>query len=58
MPTVAVHLLDTEGMSDAQLAAVCGGLDYPPVLVRPRYAVQRKPVGKTTGEVLAGLPEE
>lgn len=58
VPTVAVHLLATEGMSDARLAAVSGGLGYPPVLVRPRYAIQRKPFGKTTAEVLAGLPEE
>jgi hypothetical protein len=58
VPTVAVHLLVTEGMSDARLAGACGGLGYPPVLVRPRYSVQRKPIGKTTGQVLAGLPAE
>jgi hypothetical protein len=56
VPTLVVHLLETTGMTDAELQAGCGGLDYPPVLVRPKYAFHRKPVGETTAEVLAGLP--
>jgi hypothetical protein len=42
-------------MTDAELQAACAGLDYPPVLVRPAYAFQRKPAGETTSEVLARL---
>jgi hypothetical protein len=56
VPTLAVHLLYTEGMTDAELQASCGGLDYPPVLVRPQDAFHRKPPGETTAEVLARLP--
>jgi hypothetical protein len=56
VPTLAVHLLVTDGMTDAELTETCGGLQYPPVLVRPRYAMQRKPAGETTNEVLARLP--
>jgi hypothetical protein len=56
VPTLAVHLVATEGMSDAALQASCGGLDYPPTLVRPLYAIQRKPAGQSTQDVLAGLP--
>jgi hypothetical protein len=57
-PTLAVHVLDTRGMSDAQLTADCGGLEYPPVVVRPWWALQRRPAGETTREVLARLPRE
>jgi hypothetical protein len=58
VPTVAVHLVITDGMTDEELAAACGGLGYPPTLVRPRYAIQRKPSDETTGDVLARLPEK
>ena len=58
MPTVAIHLLFTAGMSEEELAAAGGGLGYPVVLVRPRYVVQRKPAGETTGEVIARFPTE
>lgn len=56
VPTLVVHLVKTAGMSDAQLQADCAGLDYPPVLVRPVYAFQRKPSDETTAKVLARLP--
>lgn len=58
VPTLVVHLLPTGGMTDAELQAVCGGLDYPPTLVRPTYAFQRKPVDESTVEVLARLPRQ
>ncbi len=56
VPTLVFHLLDTRGMSAEVLQASCGGLDYPPVLVRTWYAVQRRPEGESTQEVLARLP--
>jgi hypothetical protein len=55
VPTLAVHVLDTPGLSDVQLTADCGGLGYPPVVVRPRWALQRRPAGETTGDVLDRL---
>jgi hypothetical protein len=55
VPTLVVHLAPTAGMTDEELAAACGGLEYPPTLVRPTYAFQRKPAGETTEEVLARL---
>jgi hypothetical protein len=58
VPTLVVHLLPTAGMTDAELQAACGGLDYPPVLVRPLYAFQRKPADESTAGVLARLPRE
>ena len=58
VPTLVVHLLPTAGMTDAELQAACGGLDYPPVLVRPMYAFQRKPADESTAGVLARLPRE
>jgi hypothetical protein len=57
-PTLVVHLLPTAGMTGAELQAACGGLDYPPALVRPTYALQRKPADESTAEVLAKLPRE
>ena len=54
--TVAVHFLDTTGLSASELRAGSGGLDYPPVLVRPEYAIHRKPPGETVDDVLDGLP--
>ena len=58
VPTLVVNLIPTAGMSDAELQAASGGLDYPPVLVRPMYAFQRKPTDESTAEVLARLPRE
>jgi hypothetical protein len=58
VPTLVVHLMATAGMSEAELQATCGGLDYPPVLVRPGYVFLRKPAGESTAEVLARLPRE
>ena len=58
VPSLAVHLLSTAGMSDAELQAACGGLDYPPTLVRPTYAFQRKPADESTRDVLMRLPRE
>ena len=58
VPSLAVHLLSTEGMSDAELQAACGGLEYAPTLVRPTYAFQRKPADKSTRDVLTRLPRE
>jgi len=58
VPSLTVHLLSTEGMSDAELRAACGGLEYPPALVRPTYAFQRKPADQNTRDVLMRLPRE
>jgi len=58
VPTLVVHLLPTGGMSDAELQAACGGLDYPSVLVRPTYAFQRKPAAESTRAVLIRLPRK
>jgi hypothetical protein len=58
VPTLVIHLLPTAGMTDAELQAASGGLDYPPTLVRPKYAFQRKPADESTAEVLARLPRE
>jgi hypothetical protein len=58
VPTLVVHLTPTAGMTDEELAAACGGLEYPPALVRPTYAFQRKPAEETTAEVLARLPRQ
>ena len=57
-PTLVVRLISTAGMTDAELQAACGGLDYPPTLVRPTYAFQRKPADESTAEVLARLPRQ
>jgi hypothetical protein len=56
VPTLAVHVTRTTGRSAAELQAASGGLDYPSVLVRPTYAVQRKPAAESTATVLARLP--
>lgn len=56
VPTLIVHLLMTQGLSDAALQASCGGLDYLPSLVRPELAFHRKPPGESTAEILARLP--
>jgi hypothetical protein len=56
VPTLAVHLLSTAGMTDQELMEASAGLGYPPTLVRPGYAFQRKPAGESTREVLARLP--
>ena len=58
VPTLVVRLIPTAGMTDAELQAASGGLDYPPVLVRPKYAFQRKPADESTAEVLARLPRQ
>jgi len=58
VPTLVVNLIGTAGMTDAELQAASGGLDYPPVLVRPKYAFQRKPADESTAQVLARLPRE
>ena len=56
VPTSVVHLTETAGKTGAQLRAESGGLDYPPVLVAPWYAIHRKPPSETVPEVLARLP--
>lgn len=58
VPSLVIHLIATSGMSEADLQAACGGLDYPPSLVRDLYAFQRKPADESTAEVLARLPRE
>jgi hypothetical protein len=58
VPTLVVRLISTAGMTDAELQAASGGLDYPPTLVRPSYAFLRKPAHESTAEVLARLPRE
>ena len=56
VPTLAGHMIATEGMSGAELQATCRGLDYPPVRVRPVCDLQRQPVDETTAHVPARLP--
>jgi hypothetical protein len=51
-----MHLTPTAGRTDAELTASCGGLQYPPTLVRPTYAFQRKRADETTLDVLSRLP--
>lgn len=58
VPTLAVHLLATDGITDAELTETCGGLGYPPVLVRPSCAFHRRPADESTSEVLARLPRD
>jgi hypothetical protein len=56
VPTLVTHLLPTAGKTSARLKEECGGLEYPPVVVRPGYAIQRKPAEESVEEVLARLP--
>ncbi len=56
VPTLVVHLTETAGKTAAELRSECGGLEYPPVLVAPGYAIQRKPPSETVFDVLARLP--
>lgn len=56
VPTLVVHFLATAGLDPEELSAACGGLDYPPVLVRPTYVVHRMPASETVDEVLDRLP--
>jgi hypothetical protein len=56
VPTLVVHLIPTAGLTDAELQASSAGLEYPPVLVRPAYAFQRRPATESTADVLARLP--
>jgi len=58
VPTLAVHLIDTAGMTDAELQAACGGLDYPPTLVRPTCVFCRKPADESVADVLERLPRD
>lgn len=56
VPTLAVHLVSTEGRSPSELRQGCGGLDYPAVTVSDDYAIHRKPPGDTVADVLERLP--
>jgi hypothetical protein len=56
VPTLVVHMGSTKGLTPEDLQASCAGLEYPPTLIRPTYAFQRKPAGETTADVLARLP--
>jgi len=56
VPTLLVHLLRTGGKGPLELTVETGGLGYPPVAVRPDYAVHRKPAGDSLEEVLTRLP--
>ena len=58
VPTVAVRLLSTAGMSEEELVAAGGGLDYPSTEVRPAYVILRKPESESTNDVLARLPRD
>ena len=55
VPTLAVHLMPTTGMTAAEIAAADAGLGYPPTLVRPTYVFYRKPAGDSTAEVIRRL---
>ena len=56
VPTLVAHLTGTAGKSMAELRGECGGLEYPPLVVAPWYALHRKPPAETVDEVLARLP--
>ena len=56
VPTLVLRLVHTTGLTEEELTASTGGLDYPPAVVHPLYFLARKPPQKTTAEVLAGLP--
>ena len=58
VPTVAVRLLATAGMSEHDLVAAGGGLDYPIVAVRPAYVISRKPPDESTSDVLKRLQRD
>jgi len=57
VPSLVVRLTSTAGQDETALAQDTGGLDYPPVVVRPWYFLARKPAGDGTQEVLARLPQ-
>jgi len=49
LPDVVVRIIATAGLSASRLEqSYCGGLRYRLVLVRPQYAVFRRPAGVTT----------
>ena len=48
LPDVVVRVIPTAGLSPRELQRYCGGLDYRLVLVRPQYAVFRRPAAVTT----------
>jgi hypothetical protein len=55
LPDVVVRVVNTAGLSARELEQhYCGGLDYRLVLVRPQYAVFRRPAGVTS---LAGVSQ-
>ena len=55
LPDVVVRVINTAGLSARELEQhYCGGLDYRLVLVRPQYAVFRRPAGVTS---LAGVSQ-
>ncbi|MEZ5125724.1 MAG: hypothetical protein R2826_05690 [Thermoleophilia bacterium] len=53
VPTIVLHLTDTEGRTAAELTADCGGLDYPVTLIRSGYALHHIPTGETPQDVIA-----
>lgn len=55
-PSLLLHVMPTEGKSPGQIQEQSGGLDYPAVVVRSGYAVQRRPADDTVDEVLERLP--
>jgi hypothetical protein len=55
-PALVAHLTDTAGKSTTELRGACGGLEYPPLVVAPWYALHRKPPAESVGDVLARLP--
>ena len=55
-PTLVTHLMRTEGKSPTELTARSGGLEYPAVVVRPGYAMSRRPPADTVADVLRRLP--
>ena len=55
-PTLVVHLTETAGKSAADLNRRVWWRKYPPVLVAPWYAIQRKPASDSVSDVLHRLP--
>lgn len=55
VPSLLLHFVPTEGLSPVELQRGSGGLDYPTLLVQPRYSLHRKPPTATVEDVLTRL---
>ncbi len=55
VPSLLVHFVNTTDLSREELQEGAGGLDYPVMLVQPRYSIHRKPPAETADDVLEQL---